>query len=127
MSEPKLPWTRREIIDAVIAAYKPEPVHADLRDVLTWRDVTLWGAFARLALGRSGGRAAPYVEDALAKRISRVWTALKNGRDPNAAYDVPLEGEEPLTTESQLSYGYRLMQSRLDKLDRDLRAARGEK
>jgi len=35
MSEPELPWTRREIIDAVIAAYKAKPVDADLREVLS--------------------------------------------------------------------------------------------
>jgi hypothetical protein len=111
MSEPELPWTRREIIDAVIAAYKAKPVDADLREVLSWKFTTWVGAFASLALGKPEGRAAPYVEDALATRISRVWTALRDGRDPSAAYDVPLEGEEPLTTEGRLSYGYRQMQA----------------
>ena len=54
-------------------------------------------AFMRVALGKSEGRAAPYIEAALAHRIIRIYAALRDGRDPNAAFDAPLPDEEPFS------------------------------
>jgi hypothetical protein len=120
----ELPWSRREIIDAVIAEYRP----IDMKDPSSFAILVCIAAFMRLALGRPEGRASPYVEQALHNQIKRVYAALRDGRDPNAAYDVPIEGEETLTYEEQLkalsSPLGRKFAAMLDDLDRDLRARR---
>jgi hypothetical protein len=115
----RLPWTKREIIDAVIAEFTP----VDQGDMQSWAVFSCVRALSRIALGRPGGRAAPHVEYALSLRIARVWTALHDGRDPNAAYEIPLDGEKPFTTDVQLESSYRKMQELLDETDRKLRAA----
>jgi hypothetical protein len=109
----ELPCTKQEIIDAVIAGYRP----VDVKDSTTWATLQCIGIFAHLALGRPEGRQAPYAEDELHGRIVRVWTAIKEGRDPNAAYDVPLPTEQPLTTDDQLSKDYRVMAELLNAED----------
>ena len=108
-----LPWTKREIVDAVIAGYRS----VDENDASTWAQMQCLRIFADLALGRSDGRQAPYIEDALYARVVRAWTAINKGRDPNAAYDVPLADERPLTTDDQLSGQYRLVAKLLDAED----------
>ena len=120
-SKMELPWTKREIIDAVIAEYEPPRARAPAF-------FNMMKPFMRLALGRSEGRAAPHVEHALWQFIRRVWTALRDGRDPNAAYEVPLDDEEPLTTDEQLanlmSPSRREFKRLLDEIDEQLRARR---
>ena len=108
-----LPWTKREIVDAVIAGYRS----VDENDASTWAQMQCLRIFADLALGRSDGRQAPNIEDALYARVVRAWTAINKGRDPNAAYDVPLADERPLTTDDQLSGQYRLVAKLLDAED----------
>jgi hypothetical protein len=116
----KLPWTKREIIDAVITEFRP----VNLDDELSWASLSCVRALSRIALGHPEGRAAPHVEYALSQRIARVWTALSDGRDPNAAYEIPLDDEGgPLTADMQLEPSYRRMQELLDEADRKLRAA----
>ena len=53
-------------------------------------------AVAGVALGRPGGRVAPYLEWQLSLKITRVMTAIREGRDPKVAIDVPLDDEKPL-------------------------------
>jgi hypothetical protein len=89
---------KREIIDVVISTYVP----ARVDEPETWAFSTMMTAFMGLALGRPEGRLAPYIEQALWTRIARVFTALREGRDPNAAYDVPLEDEAPRGAEEML-------------------------
>ena len=108
-----LPWTKREIVDAVIKGYRS----VDENDASTWAQMQCLRIFADLALGRSDGRQAPYIEDALYARVVRAWTAINKGRDPNAAYEVPLADERPLTTDDQLSGQYRLVAKLLDAED----------
>ena len=108
-----LPWTKREIVDAVIAGYRS----VDENDASTWAQMQCLRIFADLALGRSDGRQAPNIEDALYARVVRAWTAINKGRDPNAAYEVPLADERPLTTDDQLSGQYRLVAKLLDAED----------
>ena len=108
-----LPWTKREIVDAVVAGYRS----VDENDASTWAQMQCLRIFADLALGRSDGRQAPYIEDALYARVVRAWTAINEGRDPNAAYEVPLADERPLTTDDQLSGQYRQVAKLLDAED----------
>ena len=108
-----LPWTKREIVDAVIKGYRS----VDENDASTWAQMQCLRIFADLALGRSDGRQAPNIEDALYARVVRAWTAINKGRDPNAAYEVPLADERPLTTDDQLSGQYRLVAKLLDAED----------
>jgi hypothetical protein len=108
-----LPWTKREIVDAVIKGYRS----VDENDASTWAQMQCLRIFADLALGRSDGRQAPYIEDALYARVVRAWTAINKGRDPNAAYEVPLADERPLSTDDQLSGQYRLVAKLLDAED----------
>jgi hypothetical protein len=88
----ELPWSKQDIIDAVIAAYIPvdpkDPVFV-IHTLTVCKEI-----FARLAFSRPEGRAAPHIELALAARIARVYAAMHDGRDPNAAYDVPLALEK---------------------------------
>ena len=63
----ELPWTKREIIDAVISQYEP----LDEKKWQSWTFYILIRAFAILALGRPEGRAAPYIEHALWQRLRR--------------------------------------------------------
>ena len=118
------PWSKREVIDAVIAEYKP----FNVEDHKTWAFLIMYGAFIRVAVGRPEGRAAPYIEHELWLRIRRVWTALRGGRDPNAAYETPIDGEEPLTTDVQMEFAAsesgRFLHQQLDELDREIREGR---
>jgi hypothetical protein len=91
----EFPWTKREIIEAVIAECKP----FDRYDPTKWAFHTAFKAFERVVLGRPEGRAAPQVEHALWTRIGRVREALRNGRDPGTAFETPLADEEPFTAE----------------------------
>src|SRR5260370_33339983 len=60
----ELPWTKREIIDAVISKYEPP----DVKDLQRMPFLVLLRAFTVLGLGRPDGRAATYVEHALCQR-----------------------------------------------------------
>ncbi len=121
-------WTKREIIEAVIAECKP----FDRDDPTSWAFYTAFRAFQRVALGRPEGRTAPRVERALWTRIRRVWEALRDGRDPGAAFETPLDDEEPftadvddeepLTTDVQIADAKSLARL-LDEVDRELRTA----
>ena len=105
-------WTKRQIIDAVIAEYRPP----NFDDESSWAHFITLRVLVQLSLRRPEGRAAPYQEDDLCRRCWRVQKALREGRDPNAAYDVPLDDEAPLTYEDQLSPGYRAMAEQLNKI-----------
>jgi hypothetical protein len=123
----ELPWTKREIIDAVFRFYAPP----DVKDDQSWGFIILIKAFTILALGRPEGRAAPYIEHALWQRLRRVYTALRDRRDPSAAYETPLDDEEPLTADDQLdtmaSLSGREMARIVDEMDRELRAKKKKK
>jgi hypothetical protein len=84
-----------------------------------------------LALGRPEGRAAPYIEHALWQWLRRVYGALRDRRDPDTAYETPLDDEEPLTADDQLytmkSALGREMTRMLDEMDRKLRAKKDRK
>ena len=71
------------------------------RTIKTGRVYVLIRAFTVLALGRPGGRAAPYIEHELWQRLRRVERALHDRRDPNAAYETPLDDEQPLSADDQ--------------------------
>ncbi len=114
----EFPWTKREIIEAVIAECKP----FDRDDPTSWAFYTAFRAFHRVALGRPEGRTAPRVEHALWTRIRRVWEALRDGRDPGAAFETPFDDEEPLTTDVQIADAKSLARL-LDEVDRELRTA----
>jgi hypothetical protein len=99
----ELPWSKEEIIHAMVAEYRP----FDFNDTATWAFFCQIRAFERLALGGGGslgfgvelaerlrdGRAVSELEDAVYARLGRVWQALHDGRDPNTAYETPLRGE----------------------------------
>jgi hypothetical protein len=118
----EFPWTKQEIIDTVKTRYRP----VDSNDFTTHGYAAIFAAFGVLALGRPEGRAAPHQEDALFRRVARIWAAMRDGRDPEVAYDVPVFGEEPLTPEVQLSRPYRDVQQLLNKLEGELRERRRE-
>jgi hypothetical protein len=87
-----LPWTKREIIDTTRRAAADPPMLDG--------GVTLWVAVSQiawrlLALNKPGGRAPPHLEHALFQRIVRVQVALQEERDPELAFDVPLDIEVP--------------------------------
>jgi hypothetical protein len=111
-------WTKHEIVDAVIAEYRP----FDFDDDTSWPHLITVRVLARLALG-TGPRGAP-------RRIRRTLCASDVGaskrrfKDPNAAYDVPLDDETPLTAEDQLTLGYRAMAELLNQIENDLQARR---
>jgi hypothetical protein len=121
----ELPWTKREIIDAVIAEYEPPRVG----DIRSWSYFRMHASFVRLALGRPEGRASPWEEHGLWQRIGRVWTALRDGRDPNAAYEVPLDNEQQLTSDEQfaaiMSSSGRELHRLHQEIDETLRSDRG--
>jgi hypothetical protein len=96
----EIPWSKREIIDAMIAEFRRPEV--DDRD--SWAYFCQIRALERLALGGRGppgfcvglahrlankGGVSP-LEEAVFGRLGRVWQALRDGRDPDAAYEVPL-------------------------------------
>jgi hypothetical protein len=99
----QLPWPKSEIIDAMIAEYRP--VCSD--DPGSWAIFTQVRALQRLALSERAprgfggglaerlqdGRGPTSLEDALFARLARVWEALRDGRDPNVAYEEPLRGQ----------------------------------
>ena len=119
----ELPWTKREIIDAVISQYDDEKSRQG------WPYFILIKAFTILALGRPEGRASPYIEHALWERLRRVYRALRDRRDPNAAYEIPLDDEQPLSADDQLNAMAfpmgREMARMLDEMDRELREKKG--
>jgi hypothetical protein len=91
MSE--LSWSKQEIIDAVIAEYVP----VNREDMSTFAWVVCTRAYQRITGDRTPGlegRPPTPRETALGHRIVRVYEALRAGRDPNTAYDVPLRAEE---------------------------------
>jgi hypothetical protein len=95
----EFPWSKQEIIAAVVAEYMP----LDQEDIATRPFFTLIRALQRLALRSRKGppgfgenldtRKATPLEDAVYARLARVWQALYEGRDPDAAYEVPLRGQ----------------------------------
>ena len=56
-------------------------------------------AYARARLSITPDYHARRVEHALWTRIRRVWKALRDGRDPSAAFEMPLHDEEPFTAD----------------------------
>jgi hypothetical protein len=99
-----IPWSKQEIIDAMVAEYRP----FDVDDLNSWAFYSQVRALQRLA---RSGRAPPGfcvgladrladkkgdispLEDAVFGRLGRIWRALHDGRDPDAAYEMPLRGE----------------------------------
>jgi hypothetical protein len=104
-----LPWSKSEIIEAVRAE-----IESDTEDETSIKPVQLC-AFIRLALGKPEGRASPKSEDELMQLISRVYRAIDQGRDPEAAYEVPLPDEAPM------HHAYRHNATMLDIIDAELR------
>jgi hypothetical protein len=99
----EIPWRKREIIDVMIAEFQ----RPDLDDPHSWAFYSQVRALQRLALSdrappgfsvgladrlANRGNISP-IEDAVFGRLGRVWQALRDGRDPDAAYEVPLRGE----------------------------------
>jgi hypothetical protein len=98
-----IPWSKQEIIDAMVAEFR----QPDADDPYTWAFASQGRALLRLA--RSGRGPAGFcvgladrlanrsdispLEDEVFGRLGRVWQALRDGRDPAAAYEVPLRGE----------------------------------
>ena len=125
----EFPWTKREIIEAVIAERKP----FGRDDPTSWAFHTAFRAFERVALVKPEGRTTPRVEHALWTRIRRVWKALHDGRDPSAGFETPLDDEEPfaadvdeeeaITADVQVADAT-LLAKLLDEVDRELRTAR---
>jgi hypothetical protein len=99
----ELPWSKQEIIDAMIAEFRPY----DFDDWDTWAFSCQLGALQRLAQSDhtppgfcigladrlANKRDISPLEDAVFGRLGRVWQALRDGHDPDAAYEVPLRGE----------------------------------
>src|SRR5262245_24076967 len=104
-----LPWTKREVVDTVTHVYSAPDDHPE-----GWATSACIGIFASLALGKPEGRFFPMFEHELYLRIARVWDALQHGRDPYAAYEVPLP-RELLTAHDQPSQGYRDLQKLLQE------------
>jgi hypothetical protein len=52
----------------------------------------------------------------------RVLKALFEDRDPKQAFDIPLNDEQPLTPDVQMSKEYREVREMVDKFLRDERA-----
>jgi hypothetical protein len=103
VSNLELPWSREEIIEAMVAEYRP----VDLADPTTLPHICQVRALLRLAASGRGplgfgvelagrlrdcGRGSE-LEDAVYARLGRVWQALHDGRDPGVAYETPLPGE----------------------------------
>jgi hypothetical protein len=98
MDESDIPWTKREIIAAMLSEYRP--FRAD--DMETGAFYIQLRALLRLAfsakapegfgqdLGTRLLRRQPIteLEDAVFSRLGRVFEALREGRDPDAAYDT---------------------------------------
>jgi hypothetical protein len=80
-----LPWTKEEIIAAVQAEMEPSPP-----GVTSIKPVVL---LAWLTLS-SGKRVSPTQEERVKQLMNRIFRALKEDRDPVAAYDVPLFDEQ---------------------------------
>jgi len=109
MSE--LPWSKREIIDAMIAEYRrPDVANWDwLNDdhVDSHPFISQLRALYRLAHTGRGppgfcvgltdrinnkGDISP-LEQEVFGRLGRVWQALHDSRNLDAAYEVPIKGE----------------------------------
>jgi hypothetical protein len=116
MAEPTtLRWTLEEIIDAVRAEIDPPT-----QGKMSLKPVRLY-AFARLALGKPQGRAAPIEEDFLLRLIFRVQSAIEKGLDPIDAYKMPLPHEAPLGHGNQLSPAYQRDAAMMNIIDDHLR------
>jgi hypothetical protein len=113
MSEIELPWTKQEIIDTVRHAFDNPP---RLPNGTYLGSVVTQVAWHVLVFKED--RAAPYIEHALFQRIERVRMALQEGRDPEVAFDVPLDIERPLTPQVQLSAGYRRCEQMHSEMER---------
>jgi hypothetical protein len=96
-----LPWTKREIIDALIAEYQPRGDWSALAPFAQLRALRRLALSNRAPLGFGVGLAERFVnrgpysllEQEVYGLLGRVWQALHDGRDPDAAYDEPLRGE----------------------------------
>jgi hypothetical protein len=97
MDEGDIPWTKHEIIDAMLSEYRPFRAE----DMETWAFYTQMRVLLQLALsakapvgfGQDLGirllRRQPIteLEDAVFLRLGLVFEALRDGRDPDVAYD----------------------------------------
>ena len=82
-----LPWTKEEIIAAVQAEIEPSPPgKTSIKPVV----LCAW-----LALS-NGVSTSPMQEERVKQLMIRVSRAIKEGRNPVAAYDVPLDDEQAL-------------------------------
>jgi hypothetical protein len=101
MSE--LPWSKQEIIDAMRAEFQ-EP---QIGDFGSYAWASQFRALKRLALSGRGppgfcvgladrminqGEILP-LEQEVYQRLGRIWQALCDERDPEAAYEQPLRDE----------------------------------
>ena len=111
----ELPWSKREIIDAMVAEYRPY----QMKDPESGPTETQYRALQRLVLGenvpndssqneleylrkeverlrfanRVAERKLTEVERAAFRRLGRVWEGLHDGCDLNIAYEIPARGE----------------------------------
>jgi hypothetical protein len=98
MDESDIPWSKHEIIDAMLSEYRPFRAE----DMETGAFYIQLRALLRLAfsakapegfgqdLGTRLLQREPIteLEDAVFLRLGRVFEALRDGRDPDAAYDT---------------------------------------
>jgi hypothetical protein len=98
MDESDIPWTKREIINAMLSEYRPfraeemetGAFYIQLRALLR----LAFSAKAPEGFGQDFGtrllRRQPIteLEDAVFLRLGRVFEALRDGRNPDAAYDT---------------------------------------
>jgi hypothetical protein len=95
----EFPWSKQEIIDAMVAEFQ----RPDVDDFHSYAWASQVRALKRLALNGRGppgfsvgladrlpkGNISP-LEQAVFERLGRVWQALRDGGDPDAAYEMPL-------------------------------------
>ena len=80
---PDLPWTKREILDAMKAVYVP----ARTEDAQTWAFFVIFKAFAALALGQAqGSRSAIHRKCPMAATQPRFPDAGVAGEQHNLAF-----------------------------------------
>ena len=98
MDESDIPWTKREIIDAMLSEYRPfraedmetGAFYIQLRALLR----LAFSAKAPEGFGQNLGTRLLHrqpmtkLEDAVFLRLGLVFEALRDGRDPDAAYDT---------------------------------------
>jgi hypothetical protein len=123
MTDPALPWSKREIVRAMVGEYRPfnlddvhtGPFYSQLRALLrlgatgkgppgfcdrldervkTYLEKRDGAAFELSRLFVTGVVSeTSLLEHAVFLRLGRVYQALKEGRDPDTAYETPLRGE----------------------------------